>query len=72
MKAGHVVYIKAPTFLPATAGSRAALRVPGRNGNQQPFGVRMSTRFHSVRGWTEDDDEEYDYGAIVLPDPLGD
>jgi glutamyl endopeptidase len=24
-----------------------------------------------VRGWTEDGDEKFDYGAIVLPDPLG-
>ncbi|MGH2613674.1 MAG: trypsin-like serine peptidase, partial [Thermomicrobiales bacterium] len=37
-----------------------------------PFGSVTSTVFHSVTGWTENGDENFDLGAIVLPTPLGD
>jgi V8-like Glu-specific endopeptidase len=70
--AGHVVFIKNSGVPGRDGWVKSIAAVPGRNGRQQPFGMSTSTRFHSVRGWTEDGDEKFDYGAIVLPDPLGD
>ncbi len=44
--------------------------MPGRDGDELPFGTAVSTRLHSVRGWTQPDggdpDPDYDYGVIVL------
>jgi hypothetical protein len=42
--------------------------IPGRNEVHHPFGSAINTAFHSVTGWTENGDSEYDYGAIVLVD----
>lgn len=69
--AGHCVFIK-NSGVPGRDGWVARMRVlPGRNGAEKPFGEAPATEFHSVRGWTENGDEEYDYGAIVLDEPLG-
>ena len=70
--AGHVVFIKNSGVQGRDGWVKSIDAVPGRNGSQQPFGASKSTHFHSVRGWTEDGDEKFDYGAIVLADPLGD
>ena len=44
--------------------------MPGRDEADLPFGSATSSRFFSVRGWTEspadNPDAEYDYGVIVL------
>lgn len=46
--------------------------MPGRDGDELPYGTAVSSSFHSVRGWTEPEEEngqpnpEYDYGVIVL------
>lgn len=42
--------------------------IPGRRGSNQPFGSAVSTAFRSVRGWTQNRDRDYDYGAIILPE----
>lgn len=69
--AGHCVFIT-NSGVPGRDGWVARMRViPGRNGAEKPFGEAAATEFHSVRGWTERGDEEYDYGAIVLGEPLG-
>jgi glutamyl endopeptidase len=69
--AGHCVYIK-HSGVPGRDGWVTRMRViPGRNGTGRPFGEAVAKTFHSVRGWTEQGDEEYDYGAIVLDEPLG-
>jgi glutamyl endopeptidase len=70
--AGHCVFIRSSN--PARHGWVRKVRViPGRDGALSPFGFAVSTAFKSVRGWTQDGDEGFDYGAIVLPDthPLG-
>lgn len=44
--------------------------IPGRNGTgagSEPFGSQISYDVRSVRGWTNDRDSRYDYGAIILP-----
>jgi glutamyl endopeptidase len=69
--AGHVVYIK-NSGVPGRDGWVKSINVmPGRNANNLPYGTATSRIFHSVTGWTEDGDEHYDYGAIIIPTPLG-
>ncbi|AJK90034.1 hypothetical protein PI85_22280 [Lysinibacillus sp. A1] len=46
--------------------------VLGRNGNEEPYGEITSTNLSSVKGWTEQHDPNYDYGAIILPTHIGD
>lgn len=68
--AGHCVFIRSSN--PARHGWARSIQVmPGRDGSDLPYGSSTSTRFHSVKGWTRDGDDEFDYGAIVLPDALG-
>jgi V8-like Glu-specific endopeptidase len=45
--------------------------MPGRNGNALPYGSVTSSSFRSVLGWTNNGDENYDYGAIIIPTELG-
>lgn len=69
--AGHVVYIK-NSGVPGRDGWVRQIRVmPGRNGNMLPYGAVTSTNFRSVTGWTQDGNENFDYGAIILPTNLG-
>jgi glutamyl endopeptidase len=44
----------------------------GRNVQQLPFGMVTSKSFRTVRGRTDSGDQNYDYGAIILPTNLGD
>jgi V8-like Glu-specific endopeptidase len=69
--AGHCVYI---TNSPVAARNGWVLSIqvlPGRNGTALPFGAATSSHFWTVRGWSEKGNEQYDYGAIILPTPLG-
>jgi V8-like Glu-specific endopeptidase len=69
--AGHCVFIK-NSGLPSRDGWVQSIRViAGRDVNDFPYGVVPSSHFWSVRGWTENGDENFDYGAIVIPEPLG-
>ncbi len=43
---------------------------PGRNGQEMPFGTLTATSFRVPSGWSDDQDNDYDYGAIILPSPL--
>jgi glutamyl endopeptidase len=71
MTAGHVVFIK-NSGVPGRDGWVKNIKVmPGRNGSTLPYGSVTSTFFHSVLGWTNDGDENYDYGAIIIPTNLG-
>lgn len=71
MTAGHVVHIK-NSGVPGRDGWVKSISVmPGRNGSSLPYGAVTSTSFHSVQGWTNSGDENYDYGAIIIPTELG-
>jgi glutamyl endopeptidase len=71
MTAGHVVYIK-NSGVPGRDGWVKSISVmPGRNGNALPYGSVTSQNFRSVNAWTNSGDENYDYGAIILPTDLG-
>ena len=69
--AGHCVFIK-NSGVPGRDGWVKKITVmPGRNGSVLPYGSVISMSFRSVVGWTDDGDQNYDYGAIILPTQLG-
>jgi glutamyl endopeptidase len=69
--AGHCVYIT-DSGVPGRDGFVRTIEVmPGRNGTTLPFGAVTSTELWTVQGWADSGDENYDYGAIILPTPLG-
>jgi V8-like Glu-specific endopeptidase len=71
MTAGHVVYIK-NSGVPGRDGWVRSIDVmPGRNGSALPYGTVRSSNFRSVTGWGNDGDENFDYGAIIIPTNLG-
>lgn len=41
--------------------------IPGRDADNRPFGSAIARDFRSVTGWTQDNDSNFDYGAILLP-----
>ena len=45
--------------------------IPGRNGQQQPFGHVDSARFSTTDRWLSDRDPDYDYSAIHLDKDVG-
>jgi glutamyl endopeptidase len=62
MTAGHCVFSHA-----AGGWVRQIEVIPGMDGSSRPFGSQISTSFRSVNGWTRDQNEEFDYGAIIMP-----
>jgi V8-like Glu-specific endopeptidase len=71
MTAGHCVYIK-DSGVPGRDGWVKKINVmPGRNGTSLPYGSVTSTSFRTVTGWANNGDADYDYGAIILPNDLG-
>ena len=69
--AGHCVFLK-NSGVPGRDGWVKSIQVmPGRNGASIPYGSVTSTNFRSVQGWTGSGDENYDYGAIIIPTELG-
>jgi V8-like Glu-specific endopeptidase len=69
--AGHCVYIKGSGVAGRDGWVRSIKVIPGRNGGRAPYGIVTSTRFFTVKGWTDQGSEHYDYAAIVLPSDLG-
>lgn len=69
--AGHCVFLK-NSGVPGRDGWVKSIQVmPGRNGATLPYGSVTSTNFRSVKGWIENGDETFDYGAIIIPTELG-
>lgn len=70
--AGHVVFIK-NSGVPGRDGWVKKIQVmPGRkDAGTLPYGSVVSTSFRSVTGWTNNGDQNFDYGAIILPTNLG-
>jgi glutamyl endopeptidase len=69
--AGHCVFIKGSGVAGRDGWVKRIQVMPGRNGASLPYGSSTSTVFRSVTGWTVSGNPEYDYGAIILPTPLG-
>jgi len=63
LTAGHCVYM-------ADEGGWASQIevVPGRNADVRPYGSVISRDLRSVTGWTNGNDSDVDYGAILLPE----
>lgn len=71
MTAGHVVFIK-NSGVPGRDGWVKKIQVmPGRNVSTLPYGSVTTSNFRSVTGWTNNGDENFDYGAIIIPTNLG-
>lgn len=67
--AGHCVHTGGPG---GAWRPRTSFRIyPGRNGTVSPYGVCTARSLHSVAGWTNSSNEEYDYGAIKLNCSVG-
>ena len=61
---GHVVFSKE-----SGGWAQAVEVIPGMSGSYRPFGSDgRPAEIRSVRGWTEDQDANYDIGCIILPD----
>jgi glutamyl endopeptidase len=71
MTVGHVVYIKNSGVPGRDGWVRSIMVMSGRNGNSLPYGNPTSNNFQSVTGWTNDGNQNYDYGAIILSTDLG-
>lgn len=71
MTAGHCVYIKNSGVAGRDGWVKRIQVMPGRNGSTLPYGSVTSSSFRSVTGWTQNGDENYDYGAIIIPTELG-
>jgi glutamyl endopeptidase len=71
MTAGHVVHIKNSGVAGRDGWVKKIQVMPGRNGSTLPYGSVTSTSFRSVTGWTNSGDETFDYGAIIIPNNLG-
>ena len=71
MTAGHVVFITNSGVAGRDGWVRSIQVMPGRNGNTLPYGSVTSTNLRTVTGWTSSGDQNYDYGAIILPTDLG-
>jgi V8-like Glu-specific endopeptidase len=67
ISAGHCVYN------PDKGGWAAAITaIPGLDGQYMPFGSGQMIYIDSVTGWTEDQNNDYDYSMITLDRNLGD
>ena len=69
--AGHVVYINNSGVPGRDGWVKRMVVMPGRNGATLPYGSVTSASFWTVNGWAGSGNAEYDYGAIVLNQPLG-
>ncbi|WP_411874455.1 trypsin-like serine peptidase [Vulcanococcus limneticus] len=66
MTAGHCVFSRADG-----GWARRIEVIPGMDGAARPYGSAIGTSFRSVIGWTQNGDQNFDYGCIILPTPLG-
>jgi len=71
MTAGHCVYIKNSGKPGRDGWVRSIDVMPGRNGSSLPYGKVTSKNFRTVAGWANSGDENFDYGAIIIPSELG-
>lgn len=65
LTAGHVVYSH-----DHGGWATKITAFPGQDGSLKPW-TATATKLRSVTGWTEDEDNDYDYGLITLSSNLG-
>ncbi len=66
LTAGHCVYSTADGGWAKSVAFEAA-----RNDGSRPYGIVYATRLLSVTGWTNDHNEDYDMGMLVLGSDVG-
>jgi len=66
MTAGHCVYLHDDGGWP-----KSIKVIPALNGNVEPYGESVATRFRATEGWTTKQDTNFDYGAILIDQPVG-
>ena len=71
LTAGHCVFIKNSGVAGRDGWVKKIQVMPGRNASTLPYGSVSSTSFKSVTSWTNNGDENFDYGAIIIPTNLG-
>jgi glutamyl endopeptidase len=65
--AGHCVYDPGKGFY-----QKSSYKVyPGYTGSKAPYGSCKARRLHTVNGWANSGDDQYDYGAIRLKCRVG-
>lgn len=64
--AAHNIYLHK-----AGGWAKSVQVTPGRNDGSRPFGSVSSAAFHTVRGWIQKPDPDYDYAAITIPKKNG-
>jgi glutamyl endopeptidase len=69
--AGHCVYITSSGVPGRDGWVKRIVVMPGRDGATLPYGSATSSSFWTVVGWAQNTNAEFDYGAIVLDQPLG-
>jgi V8-like Glu-specific endopeptidase len=62
LTAGHCVFMRAEG-----GWARSVEVIPAMDGATRPYGSAQSSNLRSVVGWTRDQNPEYDYGCIILP-----
>ncbi|KMQ66938.1 hypothetical protein ACM46_00845 [Chryseobacterium angstadtii] len=60
---GHCVFVK-----DAGGWVRSVQVIPGRDGGNAPFGSQVSTNFRSMEDFVNNENSDFDHGAIILPD----
>lgn len=66
--AAHCIRFEGPR---ASIDTREILVIPGRDGNERPFGAVRSTRFSVAEGWMGIWKKERDLACIHLDEPVG-
>lgn len=69
--AGHVVYISNSGVDGRDGWVQKIVVMPGRNGGTLSYGSTVATSFRSVTGWTNGGKANFDYGTILIDEPLG-
>lgn len=66
MTAAHCVFVHDEGGWP-----REVEVIPGLNGTLRPFGSAIGRRFRAPSGWINSPDSDFDYGAIILDQDVG-
>lgn len=66
LTAGHCVYKSSKG-----GWATSVTVVPGLSGQYMPFGQAFATRLDSVEGWTEDENNDYDYALVTIDRKIG-
>jgi V8-like Glu-specific endopeptidase len=63
---GHVVFDPK-----SQQGSKEIYFIPGKNGDQEPFGRCRVATLLTLEGWTHDADDNYDIALLILDNAVG-